>query len=145
MKNLKIFVFFLCMFTLFACSDDDDAVVEENDPVVEDAIVGKWFLEGADFDGEYMEADSCVSQSFFEFFANGYLTTISFSLYNDECEGELEDVNQWEKVGEHQYKLFYEDEDYEESYIFDITFSNEGNDLVLENHLNTIFYYTKNE
>ena len=60
-------------------SNSDMATFTTRDPMIEDLIVGKWFMEGAVVDGNEIIASECLSQTYFEFMADQTLRFVQYS------------------------------------------------------------------
>ncbi|MGG6231928.1 lipocalin family protein [Tenacibaculum sp. SDUM215027] len=108
----KILVLTIAMFSLFACSSDDENL---------DPIVGTWYK----FSEEGIEASDCEKKSSVTFNENGTFNSISYESIEDKCVIEDELSATWTNKGNGVYSRTYNGESSNTS----ITFSDNGNTM----------------
>lgn len=109
----KILVLTIAMFSLLACSSDDENNL--------DPIVGTWYK----FSEEGIEASDCEKKSSVTFKENGTFNSVSYESIDDECIIEDEFSATWTNKGNGVYSRINNGESSDSS----ITFSDNGNTM----------------
>lgn len=104
MKKLFLFLsVFLAALSFNSCNNDD----EDNNPQIQDKIIGEWKLNQEFLNNEEQLLDDCDKRGIIEFFIDGTYTEKDFQY--DESLGNcqpLETVHgTWEYLGSSMYKI----------------------------------------
>lgn len=131
MRKLFLFLPLFFMIYLTSCNSEEE---DESTPKEENAIVGKWEVEGININGETEDLNACTTQSTVEFFSNGS-AQFSYSGGSGDCVIETSQ-EKWEHLGNNIYE-FTEIED-GEKYKIKIEFSNNNNITTTEENLDGV-------
>ncbi|MCF4101276.1 lipocalin family protein [Gillisia sp. M10.2A] len=95
----KYLVLFFSIAVLAACSNDDDNVSEENDP-----ILGVWYVSELNANGAFTLSE-CNKESFINFMADKSANSEFYAESDGSCELEDSDSSVWSNEGDSTYKF----------------------------------------
>ena len=128
----KILVLTIAIFSLLACSDDNDNL---------DPFVGTWYPFSVD--GE--EVSDCRKKGTISIKEDGTYTTTFYYFYEDECQKDTSSSGTWTNLGDGVYEITEKDDTEEEEIEENDTDTNKVNVSFKDNNNTFVFSNTEED